>query len=45
MIVDRSLLDQLEAVVPSQMRRTDPVLATLDSLLDDDGLFQQVKAR
>jgi len=44
MIVDRSLADQLEAVVPSQMQHTDPVLVTLDSLLDDDDLFGQVKA-
>lgn len=44
MIVDHSLPDQLEALVPLQLQRTDPVLATLDPLLDDDTLFQQVKA-
>jgi IS5 family transposase len=44
MIIDRALPDRLEAMVPSHMRRTDPVLATLDPLLDDDVLFGQVKA-
>jgi IS5 family transposase len=44
MIVDRYTPVNLFDGVPERLRRTDPVLATLDPLLDDDDLFHRVKA-
>jgi IS5 family transposase len=44
MIVDRYPPADLLSLLPQSMQRIDPVLATLDRLLDDDVLFGQIKA-
>ena len=44
MIIDRYDPVNLFELVPQLQVELDPELAALDKLLDDDGLFQQVKA-
>jgi IS5 family transposase len=43
MLTDRYQLEDVFARVPELAGQTDPVLAALDRLLDDDGLYQQVR--
>lgn len=45
MIRDRYPADQVRSfLIPEAMQRTDPTLAVIDPLLDDDVFFEQVKA-
>lgn len=43
MLVDRSEPEDVFARVPEVAQQTDPVLKTLDRLLEDDQLYQQVR--
>jgi transposase, IS5 family len=44
MLVDRYPVEDVFARVPELAEQTDPVLVQLDQLLDDDDLYQQVRA-
>lgn len=44
MLIDRYTREDILAQVPETARHTDPVLVQLDRLLDDDVVFQQVRA-
>jgi transposase, IS5 family len=44
MLVDRDLAEDVFARVPQMAQRIDAVLSKLDQLLDDDELYQQVRA-
>jgi IS5 family transposase len=44
MLVDRYQAEDVFARVPQMAERIDPVLKELDQLLDDDALYQQVRA-
>jgi IS5 family transposase len=44
MLIDRYPSEDVFARVPELADQTDPVLLQLDHLLDDDGLYQQVRA-
>ena len=44
MLVDRYQAEDVFARVPQMAQRIDPVLKELDQLLDDDALYQQVRA-
>ena len=44
MLVDRYPFEDVFARVPELAQHTDPVLRQLDHLLDDDALYQQVRA-
>lgn len=44
MLVDRYTPEDVFARIPEMATRTDPILRQMDRLLDDDPLFQQVKA-
>ncbi len=44
MLIDRYAPEDVFARVPELAGQTDPVLKQLDVLLEDDQLFQQVKA-
>src|SRR5262245_35448388 len=44
MLVDRYPLEDVFARVPELAGQTDPVLVQLDRLLDDDQLYQRVRA-
>ena len=44
MLIDRYAPEDVFARVPELARQTDPVLKQLDVLLEDDQLFEQVKA-
>jgi hypothetical protein len=44
MLVDRYEPEDVFARVPEVAAQTDPVLKTLDHLLEDDQLYQQVRA-
>ena len=44
MLIDRYPYEDVFARVPELAQHTDPVLRQLDSLLDDDRLYQQVRA-
>jgi transposase, IS5 family len=44
MLVDRYPYEDVFARVPELAERTDPVLRHLDRLLEDDALYQQVRA-
>src|SRR5262249_47959062 len=44
MLIDRHVPEDVFARVPEVAAQTDPVLRQLDPLLDDDPLFQMVKA-
>src|SRR6266487_4452174 len=43
MLIDRYPKEDIFARVPKMTQRIDPVLRQLDRLLDDDGLYQQVR--
>jgi len=43
MLVDRYEREDVFARVPELASQTDPVLVTLDRLLDDDALYRQVR--
>jgi len=44
MLVDRYTPEDVFARVPEVAEQTDPVLKTLDQLLEDDQLYRQVRA-
>jgi len=44
MLVDRYQEEAVFARVPQMVERIDPVLKELDHLLEDDQLYQQVRA-
>jgi IS5 family transposase len=44
MLVDRYQSEDVFARVPQMAQRVDPVLKELDQLLDDDALYQQIRA-
>jgi hypothetical protein len=44
MLRERYTREDILAQVPEAARHTDPVLVQIDRLLDDDVVFQQVKA-
>jgi transposase, IS5 family len=44
MLIDRYTREDILAQVPDTARHTDPVLVQIDRLLDDDVVFQQVRA-
>jgi transposase, IS5 family len=44
MLIDRYPAEDVFARVPELAGQTDPVLVQLDHVLEDDGLFQQVRA-
>ena len=44
MLIDRYPKEEIFARVPKMAERIDPVLRQLDRLLDDDTLYQQVRA-
>lgn len=44
MLIDRYPVEDVFARVPEVAAQTDPVLKTLDSLLEDDALYQAVRA-
>jgi transposase, IS5 family len=44
MLIDRYTREDILAQVPETARHTDPVLVQIDHLLDDDVVFQQVRA-
>lgn len=44
MLIDRYPAEDVFARVPELVGQTDPILVQLDHLLDDDGLFQRVRA-
>src|SRR5689334_21077131 len=44
MLVDRYPFEEVFARVPELAQHTDPVLRQLDHLLDDDALYQRVRA-
>jgi transposase, IS5 family len=44
MLVDRYQAEDVFARVPQMVGRIDPVLKELDQLLEDDQLYQQVRA-
>lgn len=44
MLVDRYQAEDVFARVPQMVQRIDPVLKELDQLLEDDQLYQQVRA-
>lgn len=43
MLIDRYPVEDVFARVPEVATQTDPVLKTLDSLLEDDELYQAVR--
>ncbi|MBO0791618.1 MAG: ISNCY family transposase, partial [Ktedonobacteraceae bacterium] len=44
MLIDRYPVEDVFARVPEVAGQTDPVLKTLDTLLEDDALYQAVRA-
>ena len=44
MLVDRYQTEDVFARVPRMAQRIDPVLRHLDTLLEDDELYQQIRA-
>ena len=44
MLIDRYQVEDVFARVPELAAQIDPVLGALDELLDDDDLYQQVRA-